>query len=632
MKIRKALVGLLCLCAIFAPSSLAQQFALRDFKNVYLEYNAKSIDIFFPIGKDVVRKYREEFVTKLSSVGFNVIEDAGRADVIIKCDFPKVLRKFPDVKRRANWVATGKVTVEVILPRRNLVLAAYSVGDDSWFNANFSMGEAEDMIMEKLKKDYSSGRKIVTVKPDGSAAPIQYHRKVPVLNKASLRDLKKAYVNFDIEYGYSFSDIQKIEAKDVEFAKILLRDAGFNIVDDPEHADVEIIFHGLKTAHSYSTGWTADSWWVDIIIPGSGEILKQIAPKMTDKTRSLKGGVEELVWGIRKELDSGTVSITTTADGKSIKDEKPRHVYVVFDREIIYEGDEKINASFWDDPKKHFENLAIERNRNSPRSMAVIVQKADPDIAPKISPGASIRNVVIPQKHRPANKILEKYGYLFRYDLKTRKVRTNFFIEFINSAKEFSNESSDDDVMRQQNYVFWRDLSYLLSTKVVSHFAEKGYKVLNLTPARKELEGMQPKDIVNKVQEKYGINEVIVVPFTAYTKIVKANGGMTSAEVGLFLCYNATIYNNGSDKPLFIISEDISAVTTDTLDKAKCKANFYSADESDLGEVRVLKDGVINDEWVVEKLLKKFSGTERGVNEKIKIGGKLFDELSNRGY
>ena len=103
-------------------------------------------------------------------------------------------------------------------------------------------------------------------------------------------------------------------------------------------------------------------------------------------------------------------------------------------------------------------------------------------------------------------------------------------------------------------------------------------------------------------------------------------------SAGLELIYLAEIYERGQKDARFNYYGRTEAVDPEALTAPESKMNFYSAEYDRNGSPTILKDGFLDDRWVVDRTLRKFAGYRMGLTEKVDIGGEFFEELASKGY
>ncbi|RKY43222.1 MAG: hypothetical protein DRP85_00020 [Candidatus Makaraimicrobium thalassicum] len=474
----------------------------------------------------------------------------------------------------------------------------------------------------------------------------------PAYCDTALKDLKNIYLEYDLqtnEQSFKMKDKEKEEHGQKFAAK--LKEIGFNLVDDKSKADavVHCYLYNVKNAIFY---WVVENIRVDFALPNKDFIIASFK-----RRRAVGGSINDLENAVIKKIQadyvSGEPKFTIDSKGMPVKIEKKRYVYTVLDKKIIYEGEENITKDLWLNPKKSTNQLEILGNKESPKSVAILVYHTH------MSPFATITwfgNVIDDRaddtlkylKNKgilltsPSGKttIADTYGYLIRYDIKDKKYGINYFSSITDGGKmnlkrytADVDETNQGDQLYRRNRQYYRDISYLLSERITDYFVDKNFRVMNLTPARAEFNNMTPQKILDKVKTLYGIDTILLMPYTAYTRwIFDKNPERIKTYIGFQLGYAAYMFQEGNDEPLFKFGEDIKPVWSEASYIVSSKINFFSAEKDDEGELSVLKDGIIDDVWIVGKTLKKFSGYEKGLTQKVRIGGELFTKLSENGY
>ena len=336
-----------------------------------------------------------------------------------------------------------------------------------------------------------------------------------------------------------------------------------------------------------------------------------------------------------KEEKEGTVVIEPTADSGDI--------YIVLNKEIVGKREKGAVSRFWEDPTWSLDRLEIQGDKNSSKKIAILVFNTEGNVDYE----RLNRKGVQISKLQTRDSIADTYGYVIRFDLRSKAYQTNFLLQIMDTfnIKHFSSEKKASKVGWGQSRMLWRDISYLISKTVSVYFTNKDYAVLDLTPARRNLSEMNAQEILDKVSTIYNIDKIIIIPYRAYTKYVFTDtdfvpmyggGRMAStrstANIGLYIDYRTYIYNIHKKTPEFKYKHKLYAIIPKAANIIASKISFYSTEKDKKGEVIALKDGIIDDEWIVEKTLRKFSGYKKGVTNKVDIGGDLFEKLAKNGY
>ncbi|MDD5422427.1 MAG: hypothetical protein PHT32_03275 [Candidatus Omnitrophica bacterium] len=210
------------------------------------------------------------------------------------------------------------------------------------------------------------------------------------------------------------------------------------------------------------------------------------------------------------------------------------------------------------------------------------------------------------------------YGYMYRCDIPKGIIKSNLLNDMGDMlvAKNFSNsfvKTWGCDKM------FWRDVSCLISGNVKKALGEMGVEVCDLTPARFSLNEFTPQAILSVINQKMPCDYLLLVPYKIYTKKTKhiirhfrGPQGMLITDVkntsfmGLFLDYKGVMYKYNEVKPLFQGDYALAAIDSSVLSYHDIRIRFFSDSRDKDGNVVVLKDGVMDDEWVVSRLISRF--------------------------
>lgn len=635
-KIASFLVGSLIIFQI--TLSYGKEIALKDLKNVYINVEAETKNPFFKVGKADIEKIRKRLGASFAEMGFNTVDNLDKAEFEVKWHYDKVVQNFELDVIDAVWV-------EFIVPKYNFVFSRYEIGREGWGGMGFkvSVKKAEEMLFYKIKKDYKSEELKFQLNPDGRPEKIKKSSRIlSSSGVVKLKDIKNVYLDYDIEinpksFQMQFSDMLKYREKFGE----KLQKFGFNIVDNKYQADVKIVVK-LKDVNNALATWSVNGAILKMFLPDDS--FKILAIKTHWVYTSIDKADDALIEKLSKIYTDEKPIFSVTSDGRPEKI-KP-YIRTVLNGEIIYSGEEKIDNDFWANPILPFNSLDIEGNQSSANSIGIIAYNT------YLSPLTAFYNReegiikvlnnegILISKPQPMDKLIETYGYAIRYDMQNKIYKVCFFVSILDDLKNFSEDDDPGDANPSKNHVFQRDISYLLSSKIKDYFASKNYKVIDFTPARLEFNNLKIKDVIQKIATVYKVDKIIVIPYSAYTKYVRIVSpgpisgapGEKTTMVGFFLFYNTYIYENNNIKPIFKFSNDMEAIPAIAANTYSTKIDFFSAELDDKGEVKILKDGVINDEWIVEKTIRKFAGYEKGLNEKEKIGGYLFDKLSEEGF
>ena len=476
-----------------------------------------------------------------------------------------------------------------------------------------------------------------------------------ICENVTLSELKNVYVDYQLSvasFGGMYGALKDSEKE--EYYKDLvgrLESIGFNMVEDRNDADMIVKCHFEEITRPLFSPWYATYVEVDLIEPKTGYIIHRITGRSSEFTFGGSGvpikDMQKLIAGKIENEYHAEKYFKTSAQASTIDEGKSELIHTVFDGEIIYKG-EYTASSFWEEPILPLDQLKVQGNPHSDRSIAVLV------FIPNYVRGKDIleKKGVTIYKPRPLDCIANTYGYVIKYNIKNRKYSGNFMLSH-KDAIVFDNYSSEEPGKKLRiggAAVFWRDISYLLSKEIAEYFTGKGYKVIDLTPARYSLNGMSPRQILDEISQMYDISEIFIMPYEAYSKKVSTSsdslpvfsgsyeyGGRIetvkkTAYAGLFITFKAYIYNKDDKKPLFKYYWTLSPLSPEIAEMSTSKINFFSCKKDKNGEISILKDGVVDDEWVVRKALREFSGYEEGEIEKVRIGGRLFDELSSKDH
>ncbi|MBI4707483.1 MAG: hypothetical protein HY761_06115 [Candidatus Omnitrophica bacterium] len=444
----------------------------------------------------------------------------------------------------------------------------------------------------------------------------------------ALKDFKKAY----LEYNFHWvplplvKPLQESEKDDFrQRCASKLKDIGFELVDDKENADIIVKFYIEEAKKMLFGGWDADLAWVQFSLPQNGFIVANYfstfpASIIVDPS-TVADHENRVLDFVKKDYDSGKLLVTILPDGTSSDykvPSEPKYKYTMVNGKVISEGQEKMNHGLWDDPVKALGELKVKGNPGSKKKIAILVYRffGFPNAA-SVKPNAFF----LLKPTFPEDTLAERYGYLVTYHVKEGKYLANF-----SPQKWFEGEG---------NVPFLNDISYILSEKIEDYFLEKGYVVLNLTPARYQFVDMKDNEISELTLRKYGIDEILVVAYVGRTKSysVSSYGSYreTKQEVGLRIDYIVNVCKKNSGSAL-LFGGVLEASPPEATLWRYSRLNFYSVKKNRDGEIVSFGDGVIDDDWIIEKTLRKFLGYEKGLTKKVRIGGDFFESLSKKGY
>lgn len=118
----------------------------RDIKNAYVEYELKTDPQSMSMKDEKREEHKQKFIAKLKEIDFNVVDDIKQSDMKITCYFENVL--FVIV---FGW-QTNKASAVFALPRNNLIITEFKI--EYALLERVSLDKMEDMLIEKIKKDY----------------------------------------------------------------------------------------------------------------------------------------------------------------------------------------------------------------------------------------------------------------------------------------------------------------------------------------------------------------------------------------------------------------------------------------------------------------------------------------------
>lgn len=315
----------------------------------------------------------------------------------------------------------------------------------------------------------------------------------------------------------------------------------------------------------------------------------------------------------------------------------------------FYSSLPQIMKNPWEDPLEDVDSIKIQKTGNkNGKTIAVLVFYNEYLNANKKS---------IKIKTPPAKTgIPDSYGYVYRYDIAKQQLQSNFMNE-MKDYFEVEKFSNDKTTKQGGNRFFHRDLSYLISKKVTKYFLDRKFQVLNLTPARFSLKKYSINDIFAAINKKTNFDYLLLIPYRAYTKKVRTYTKKRTRprkdivfrgikiptlpevgydiKVGLILDCDAQIYELNKKKPLFKKSYSLTAIDSSFFSTEAMRIRFHSYSRDKNKNVDVLKDGIIDDEWTVNKTINGFMYPPRpGVgigNRSYKAFTQDIDALINAG-
>lgn len=630
---------------IFPTAVFSKEVALKDIKSVFLDYQINVPNPYWKMKEDVREAYKNEFAGKLEALGFSVMHSGANVDAVIKC-------YFKNAEKHLKWTALDHVELEFIHPITKIAFASFNLDSSDLSLQQTTIKEAEDMLLKKVRDDMASGIAKYTTKNNNEINLMESPNvALKMHGKGTLKDLNRVY----IEMGFNIKDYYKVTEKDQQdITKMFIdrfKDAGFNIEANIERADIVARCHIKKTANVPMFGWLCEDIAIEFLFPKENFIVAHFSiPERyvyTDHLISIREGLGHVFKNIKECIESGE-SLYAISNRVPIHIKEPRYIYVLSNREVIYEGKENLTSNLWADDTAVFNSLSMRGNAQEGKRIAVLAYpESTSPFAIESMLGAVFYDRKKDIKERlakngikpslPAQKeLLDKsYGYAVRYDIKAKRYNTNFFLQFsdysnlglyIVRAKDeyaFGDDSRDDRV-------YWRDLSHSISQLITDYFENKGYSVLNLTPARAEFIGMKPSDVLAKLSD-VKIDNLLLVPYCSYTRWISGRGSRyIKSAIGFRLCYAAYLYSRGQDVPVFEYAEDLLPVWSEAASMADSNVKFYDAEKDKDGNIISFREGVIDDEWIIEKTLNKFKGYEKGLNEKVRIGGDLFAKLDEQ--
>lgn len=470
--------------------------------------------------------------------------------------------------------------------------------------------------------------------------------KFPVFTNATLSDLKNLYIDFEAEYDKDFKAPKKFEEirnkYREKFGKKVEEKLGFNVVDNIGEADAVLNLRLRAASYDFLGCWAAYWAYAEFMVPGTNFLIKDfVAISNNSGNHILVGFLEgDLIKKIKKDLEEGHTKFSTTPDGRVIRIIPDRKEYIVDDGRIIYTKKEKIDRNLCPDPLLPLDKLPVKGYAGSPRSIAILVYHTsyigNLGDKPEERMEKLFKNMenhgLLMEKFRDRGDLHYTYGYLVRLDYKRQKYYISALQKRFLSVSDKSFSAEKLAGKERVNFPFWRDMSFVLSERVSDYFIKNGYKVINLTPARLDFSKKTPEEVVATVSGLYDIDEVMIVPYTALTKWQWRDYDTRHYRVGLLLAYASYIFEKGNKKPVFEFAENLKPIAEKENTLYGVRTRFHSFVEDDNGKIMALCDGIIDDGWVVSRLLKKFSGQEKGITEKVRVGGDLFEELSNQGF
>jgi len=624
-------MGISALVIVFCLPVFSKEVALKDIKSVFLEYQVNVPNPYWQMKNDVKESYKNEFADKLKKLGFSIVDSQDTADAVVRCYFKNSEKQF-------KWVALDGVDLEFIHPKTNVVFATYKLGSRELSSQLVSMKEAENMLLKKIEEDYASGAVKYDLKQNGTVSlPEIPGPALKMHGGGALKDLKNTYleIEFDIENYVRLNEKDKV--KIIQMIADKFESKGFNIENNIENADIVARCRLMNVAYAAIFGWQCGDISIEFLFPKEKFTVARFSVPERYIGKGMHFGIKENLGRIFKKIEqciNREEPLYAISNGLPVRIKNLKNIYVLLNREVVYKGKEEFKSDFWTDQTAPLNNLSAAGDPKSEKRIAILVYPCS--MMPFDQKQDLKKNGIKP--FIPAEKELfdKSYGYVVRYDTKTKGYYVNFFLEFsdyldldryvVHNKEEyaFGFDCKDDRL-------YWHDLSCSISRAITSYFINKGYSVCDITPARTEFIGMKPHDIFAKLSDAK-INKILIVPYSAYTRWVSGkSSSYVESAIGFRLYYGAYLCAKDQSDYIFEYANYVTPMWAEAANMADSKVKFYDAEEDKDGNIVAYREGVIDDDWIIDKTLKKFIGYEKGLNEKVKVGGELFSKFDEQG-
>gem|GEM_PF-5293667 len=224
----------------------------------------------------------------------------------------------------------------------------------------------------------------------------------------------------------------------------------------------------------------------------------------------------------------------------------------------------------------------------------------------------------------------ERYGYSLIYNTFTRKYQPSFGWEKERRLDLFT-QSLDQQDWASWHQRFPNDISEQLSLGFAEVLRNHGFHVADLTPYRHQLEGYTGNELIEQYAQHYGADALLLIGYIAnsasYSSTVIYPHKNIRWKVGLDLTYWAALYEVTDQRSLFHFTEQVSPFPEGAvlgMDRVTYldKNGFPIAQDNALAsDKKIPPPAVLEDQWVIERVVAKIQGKEYGETEKVRIGG-----------
>lgn len=309
-------------------------------------------------------------------------------------------------------------------------------------------------------------------------------------------------------------------------------------------------------------------------------------------------------------------------------DNEVKNVYIIDKSKLVYQGPDALQQGDLIH-RKSLNDLRIAGKQDDKKTIALLVYPVKYPI--QYSNMKLILNGVLWRTYKELldyklefDKTPEDaYGYSIKYNVADNK----FFIEYY--ADHSSSRLTD---LEAKSTRFRKNLSMELSQIILDDLTSNGFKVINLTDVDpREFQNLTPQGILKQIKARFDVNHILIVPYDAYTKWFGRDDyeyrPHQTERIGLLLAYRAFIFKDGSNVPIFQYGDSINA-TPDINEFVfnNLKLKFYALEND------VYSKGVLDDEFLINNILKKFKGYSDEFDENKKIGGLLFEKFKEDLY
>jgi len=202
-----------------------REITLKELKNAYVDFQ---IILSEPFGiklnkmtDSVKEDFRNSFVEKIKNIGYGIVDNEDKADVVVTCKIEGALKEII-----GEWQAFP-AKVSLLLPKSRYVIAQYTIVEPQGFRPEIN--KIINRMTEEIKKDYeSSGPKIRLMVDD---MPLD-------APESSMNSPRRSFIVENNETGPNGENIYYIKNSKAKIASLIYRSYNTDLdVDFPEETD-----------------------------------------------------------------------------------------------------------------------------------------------------------------------------------------------------------------------------------------------------------------------------------------------------------------------------------------------------------------------------------------------------------